>query len=70
MTLQFNFMPKILQLRQWYGEQKESSSQIGALNAQVAPNYSPTLYSALANSKHRSGGEKTFRYVGTVVFDL
>lgn len=64
------FMPKILQLRQWYGEQKESSSQIGALNAQVAPNYSPTLYSALANSKHRSGGEKTFRYVGTVVFDL
>ena len=64
------FMPKVLQMRQWFGPQKESMSELKALNIGLAPNYSPTIYSALANSQHMSGSEKTLKYVGTVTFDL
>lgn len=62
------YLPKVMQLREFYGAQKESSSYVSQLNLGVAPNYSPTSFFILANEPARFLQKKKFHYVATVSF--
>lgn len=62
------YLPKVAQLRDYYGPQKEAPSYITQLNMGVAPNYSPTSFFILANEPGGLFRPKKFNYVATVSF--
>ncbi len=57
------YQPKVLQLRHWYGPKEEDSTFLPEVNDRVYPNYSPTAFFFMANSRNDS-----LNYVATVSF--
>lgn len=62
------YLPKVMQLREYYGAQKEAKTFVPQLNLGVAPNYSPTSFFILANVPASPLSQKKFYYVATVSF--
>jgi len=62
------YLPKIKQLRAYYGPKDEAASYIPDLNQGVPPNYSPTSFFILANKPGGWFSRKKFHYVATVSF--
>lgn len=62
------YLPKVMQMRDYYGTRKEAAPFVPQLNLGVAPNYSPTAFFILGNKPANLLTKNKFRYVATVSF--